>query len=211
MTDAKRPRTERQKAASRLNGAKSRGPSSPQGKAKSALNSVMHGLTGQTPDPNEAERLVANALRGRLEARYNAADPAQAILIERVVTATLRLNRTRTLITERVEYAANVEHSMIAEIQELGQNYMLRADTLLREEFGSSVSKSLLKVLAENVGLRIKSSDLSHAKLILLTKYAQRFRSERDSSLKKLEKLKAHSGERADKDHARSHLKAGLD
>jgi hypothetical protein len=40
--------TAAQSAASRSNGARSRGPATPEGKARAARNSVRHGLSGRT-------------------------------------------------------------------------------------------------------------------------------------------------------------------
>lgn len=190
MTDAPRHRTGRQRAASRINGAKGRGPSSPQGKARSALNSMVHGLLGRSLSADEAERAVGDALREKLAARYDVNDPQQAALVDRTILATLRLNRTRTLITEHVEHLASVEYSAFTQRHALTVIYMAQADKLLRQQYGSSPGKAVLKALAEKVGLRIDPAHLKRSALMRLTNYAQRFRSERDSSLKKLEKLR---------------------
>ena len=79
---------------SRINGAKSRGPVSPEGLAKSSLNALKHGLTSvsmiilDTEDPDEFERLLSDFF-----ARYQPAGPAEEDLVEEMVAARWRIRR----------------------------------------------------------------------------------------------------------------------
>ena len=86
--------TETKAAASRRNGARSQGPRTPAGKARSAANALRHGLTAETlvvipgEDAGELEALAARmratlAPEGELEER----------LVERVVGLVWRLRR----------------------------------------------------------------------------------------------------------------------
>ncbi len=86
-------RSEKQREASRINGAKSRGPTSPEGKDVSKFNGVTHGLCavhlilpGEDPAAFDAE----------LQAWFNDWPPAthtRAVLVQRAAIASWRLNR----------------------------------------------------------------------------------------------------------------------
>ena len=87
--------------ASRRNGAKSRGPSTPEGKARSAQNALKHGLRAQKhlvlPDEDAGEfRALAAALIEELAP----AGALQSVLAQRVAIAAWRLARADRIETE---------------------------------------------------------------------------------------------------------------
>jgi hypothetical protein len=86
-------RTARQIEASRLNGARSRGPVTDAGKRKSSRNSRSHGLYARTVEPGDIPECVTEAItsfRAGLEAEYppdTTASSAANDLIDSVVQA----------------------------------------------------------------------------------------------------------------------------
>jgi hypothetical protein len=85
----------------RANGAKSRGPTTPEGKEKSSRNSLKHGLTAgcgnillDSEDPDEFEEIF-NKLLGI----HEPARPAEKDLVEEMGVARWRIRRIRTIET----------------------------------------------------------------------------------------------------------------
>jgi hypothetical protein len=93
-----RPRSPAQIAAARANGARSRGPRTAEGKARSSQNALVHGFAATvhllTPgeDPAELERL-----RDTFLTAYAPDRPGRALLVERLVAAAWKLRRAERL------------------------------------------------------------------------------------------------------------------
>ena len=84
---------DRRAAANRINAQKSTGPRTDEGKARSSMNALKHGLAAQAAllpgeDPEEL-RLLAESM----EAHLRPADPVQRILVQRVVALAWKLRR----------------------------------------------------------------------------------------------------------------------
>src|SRR3954469_6619930 len=90
-----------QSAASRANGARSHGPATPEGKARSAQNGTRHGLRGSTFTvlPDEDPAAWAALLRGYL-ARLRPADATELACVERLAACDWREARLLRLETE---------------------------------------------------------------------------------------------------------------
>ena len=83
---------------SRRNGALSRGPVTPAGKARSALNATRHGLCARTPVLDDGEDGVAFAdLRAALLARWQPMDAVEAHRVEELAFAARREVRLRAV------------------------------------------------------------------------------------------------------------------
>ncbi len=103
-------RSEKQRQASKINGSKSKGPTSPEGKAVTRFNGLKHGLRaehvilpGEDPAAFEAER----------QAWFNDWNPpshTRAVLVERAAVASWRLRRAvkaeSAFLSERADTAA---------------------------------------------------------------------------------------------------------
>ena len=86
-------------AASRANGAKSRGPVTPEGKAASARNSLRHGLTSRAvvlpgEDPEDFD-----ALRDAYAEQFQPATQLEMDLVEAMAVARFRLRRVAIIET----------------------------------------------------------------------------------------------------------------
>ena len=87
------PPSEKRLAANRANAKKSTGPRTPQGKARSSMNALVHGLSAKSIVlPNEDRRAYqrfARAMRRDLEP----SGAMETVLVERVIQAAWRLRR----------------------------------------------------------------------------------------------------------------------
>ncbi|MFO1039036.1 MAG: hypothetical protein U1E45_19510 [Geminicoccaceae bacterium] len=80
--------------ASRLNGAKSRGPITEEGKRRAALNALKHGLSAEThPVLKHEDAAAYRALLDRLVAHHRPNDPDRVHLVERLASVMWRQRR----------------------------------------------------------------------------------------------------------------------
>lgn len=194
MSKASR-RSAQQSAASRTNGAKSRGPVSSTGKARSARNSKAHGLTGKLHVTDD-EQSEAELLAAKLIARFGSGDPRVAALIDRVVVATMRLHRARVLITQALEDLADPQNSRRLSTQEMNAEILASVSGLMQEVFGGEPpDMQLAEVLAEDAGFVPIVARPNRTSVIRLMDYARRFRGERDRALNRLEGIRMNSSE----------------
>jgi hypothetical protein len=94
------PRSPAQRAAARTNGARSHGPVTPEGKARSSLNATKHGLFSRrllAPDEDPAE---FEALREALRAEHRPRSPTEVFLVERLAATFWKLARCDRLEAE---------------------------------------------------------------------------------------------------------------
>jgi hypothetical protein len=96
-------------AANRLNGSKSKGPSSPEGRAISARNSYKHGLSGAGIVVPEGDRAEIERRVEALEADLVPQSPAGLILIRQMATLSVRSERAAE--QEIAAIARNVRHA----------------------------------------------------------------------------------------------------
>jgi len=82
--------------ASRENGSKSKGPVTPEGKARSSRNAIKHGLNSSQVVLEHEDRAAFEAMRQSYLERHRPADQHEADLIETMVSARWRLNRIVT-------------------------------------------------------------------------------------------------------------------
>ena len=102
--------TEKKKEAARMNGAKSRGPVTAEGKARSSQNALTHGLTAATVVlPGESEDRFHALLASMVEAYVPGTD-YEVSLVEKMAALTWQQDRLLAIDTETL----NVQMQMMA-------------------------------------------------------------------------------------------------
>lgn len=106
---ATRPLSDKQLAARRANAAKSTGPKTPQGKARSSKNALKHGLFAQTAllDFEPSEEFVA--LRDSYLAEYQPEGPTETHFVMEMANAQWRLRRIRGMEADLIQHLIESE------------------------------------------------------------------------------------------------------
>jgi hypothetical protein len=102
--------SEKQFAANRANAARSTGPRTEEGKARSRLNALKHGLLA-TEAANfgvegEAARKTFEGLSDRLENYYRPRGPIEEILVQKIAIVTWRLKRVMRFEARAMHHAS---------------------------------------------------------------------------------------------------------
>lgn len=101
-------RTQAQQQASRANGAKSTGPATPEGKARSSQNGTRHGLFSTTILLRKESRQAWEQLSADLVARFNPADNVELNLVYEMASATWRSQRCTAMETALLDMEIDV-------------------------------------------------------------------------------------------------------
>jgi hypothetical protein len=95
-------RTKAQSNSSRINGSKSRGPKTPEGKAASSMNALIHGLRANTTVLPTEKQEDFDQLRDSLQEQYQPQNTAEQLLVDEAVIVQWKLVRLE--VFERAAY-----------------------------------------------------------------------------------------------------------
>jgi hypothetical protein len=116
-------RSTKQRETSRINGAKSKGPTTPEGKDKSKFNGLKHGLRAkQVVLPGESEAEFKAEFKGFAD-DWSPAGHTEAVFVERAAVASWRLRRCvraeRDAILELAARAREDDRPAVADVDDL--------------------------------------------------------------------------------------------
>jgi hypothetical protein len=168
-----KPISDARRAAARANGAKSHGPVTPEGKAKSALNAITHGLTSSTLVLTTESKEKFDALLASYRDEYNPQGQTENDLVEEIVAAKWLQRRSLAMITALLDVT------------------MDRMDKEISEEF-QQIDNAARTALAF-----VKQTDQS-ATLALLNRYASRHTRDYHRALNKLREVQSEKREHSD-------------
>jgi hypothetical protein len=144
--------------SSPINGAKSQGPVTSEGKARSAQNSLRHGLTSKALIIPGESREEYNALFAAHVERFQPADPVELPLVEAMADARWRLRRMANiesaLLTNQMAYSMAAEDGAYRLLQDDDQRLAYVFDECHRSlsllnRYESSLNRSFDRALKQ--------------------------------------------------------------
>jgi hypothetical protein len=164
--------SEARRAAARANGAKSNGPVTPEGKAKSALNSVTHGLTASAVVLTTESKEQYEALLASYREKCDPDGPIENALVDQLAAADWQQRRITAMITALLDVT------------------MDRMEKEISEEF-DNLDNATRTVLAFRKEARDSGT------LALLNRYAARHARDIHRTLNDLKKIQAERREQS--------------
>ena len=101
-----------------INGAKSQGPTSPEGKARSSRNAEKHGMYTNAVLLHHESAEDFDALREDYYCQFAPASRAETDLVDRMIAATWRLRRLSALESAALDHAIDAQRSDVDAIYE---------------------------------------------------------------------------------------------
>ena len=105
--------SDRKIQSARANGAKSRGPITPEGRAKSSRNAVTHGLTANAIVMYTESEPKFNQIRESYLARFEPQDQVELDLVDQMVAARWRLERIWTIESAVIEIKMRTQEPQV--------------------------------------------------------------------------------------------------
>ena len=106
--------TDKQLQAARINGAKSHGPVTAEGKARSSRNAIKHGLNSDVLVLEHEDRQAFEQLRESYMDDSHPANQSQADLVETMVAARWRMNRVFMMEGQMLEKEMAIQQKEVA-------------------------------------------------------------------------------------------------
>src|SRR5215471_19067305 len=160
------PISDARRAAARANGAKSHGPVTPEGKAKSALNAITHGLTASAIVLTTESKEKYEALLAAYVEKCDPDGPIENDLAEEMVAAKWQQRRVAAMIVALIDVAMDqMEKEIAAQFE--------------------NIDNTIRTVLA------FKNQAKESATLDLLNRYAARHAREYHRALKHLREIQS--------------------
>jgi hypothetical protein len=154
--------TEAQIKANQENAKKSTGPNTPEGKKRSSMNAMTHGVFAQIPILPGEDVEALTSLADAINSTYKPKDAMELMLVERIIMATFRQIRLReaeaanikiNMIEERITESLNVSmqvpfldrftsHDLTPE-KETYYQYLLEVSKELKDQGDASIDYSI--------------------------------------------------------------------
>jgi hypothetical protein len=134
--------TQEQIDANRLNAQKSTGPRTPEGKARSRRNGLLHGLTAKTCMLDGEEPAELLGIQDEIRYKYNPQDTDEDFYVERMAKARCRYNRIMPLEAGIFNIRLTVDQAPKEVVEALSQEGQ-RAWAYLRDANGGNALSKL--------------------------------------------------------------------
>jgi len=156
--------TQRQIESARINGVKSRGPKTPEGKRRSSTNSRKHGLTSKTIPSDPESDAAFHAVVARYVADLRPASTRELLLIDQMAAAKIRQRQAWAAETEAWNRALAAHDGCLAKAAEaLAESgewaCIIRYETRFTRQYHCALE---LLLAARDLGLRNESDPSAH-------------------------------------------------